>query len=354
MLGIKTLILIVVVTAFVTMVPFGVTFAQIQPDQKAAHIPSDLLATVQHDLKKDELEDTNSCLEREGLSWDDILRAGRFDHNAPRQVWLVEGLGPCLAGNANGLTLLYIRAGSGWRKILDDITQSLALCSQAVPPCPVRRRSEPISAGTRGWPDLALWHHGSASEGEQRVYRFNGNVYKEIACNHVNYQSPDGNRYSQPRSTPCDFPSDFVAMLQNDLEHKKYLQHMKSCLEEEQKRLPAKANVRIWWFDLNQYDLNRPQQGLVVQPLHPCPGKIDGEMFLYIRAGESWRPILHSRGNSLVVDRQSDPWCPVPSASPGRSSSTQGRPDLIIGQNISPTDRRNICFRFDGKVYKEI
>ena len=31
----------------------------------------------------------------------------------------MEGLGPCLAGNANGLKLLYIRADKGWRKNLD-------------------------------------------------------------------------------------------------------------------------------------------------------------------------------------------------------------------------------------------
>jgi hypothetical protein len=354
MLRIKTLILIVVVTTIATTVPFGMTFARTQPNQKAAHIPSDLLATVQHDLKRDELEDTNSCLAREDLSWDDILRATRFDRNTPRQVWVVEGLGPCLAGNANGLTLLYIRARNGWRKILDDVTQSLAVCSQAVPPCPAPPQSEPRSASSHGWPDLALWHHGSASEGEQHVYRFNGTAYKEIACNRVIYQGPDGERYSQPRSTPCDVPPDLVAMVQNDLEHAKYSQHMKSCLEGEEKPVSAKASVRIWWFDLNQYNLNRPEQGLVVQPLHPCPGKIDGEMFLFIRAGKSWRPILHATGDSLVVDRQSDPRCPVPSASRGRSNNTQRWPALVIGQNISSTERRNVCFQFNGNVYKEM
>jgi hypothetical protein len=95
-------------------------------------------------------------------------------------------------------------------------------------------------------------------------------------------------------------------MLQNDLEHKAYLQHLKACLEQEEKRTPLEKNVRIWWFDLNQYDLDRPYQGLVVQPLHPCPSGSDSEMFLYIRAGKSWRPILHTRSDSLMVDRPRD------------------------------------------------
>jgi hypothetical protein len=353
-LRIKTLILIVVVTTIADTVPFGMAFARTQPDQKAAHIPSDLLAAVQHDFKRDELQEANSCLEREGLSWDGILRATRFDRNAPRQVWLVEGLGPCLAGNANGVKLLYIRARNGWRKILDDFGQSLMVCSQAVPPCPTPYRSEPRTAGSRGWPDLALWHHGSANEGEETVYRFDGDVYKEIACYDVKYQSPDGKPYSKPRSTPCNVPPRFLAMLQIDLEHKKYLEHLKSCPEAEENNLPSNENVRIWWFDLNQYNLNWPEQGLVVQPSHPCPGKIDGEMFLFIRTGKSWRAILHTTGDTLVVDKQSDPWCPVPSASRGRSNSTQGWPDLIIAQNISPTERRNVCFRFDGNVYQEM
>jgi hypothetical protein len=292
-----------------------------------------------------------SLLEREGLSWNDILRARRFDLDRPRRGWLLEGLGPCLAGNANDLKLLYIRVDDGWRKILDEFGQSLIACAQAVPPCPVPSRSSRRSSSTHGWPDLALWQHGSASEGDQRVYQFNGNVYEEIACNHVNYQSLGGSSYSNPRFTPCDIPSDFLAMLQNDLEQKTYLQHLKACLEE--KGTPFEANVRIWWFDLNQYDLDRPHQGLVVQPLHPCPGGNDEEMFLYIRGDKSWRPILHTRSDSLIVDRPLDPWCPAASGSPRRSSSTHGWPDLIIGRNISATERQTVCLRFDGHVYKE-
>jgi hypothetical protein len=129
------------VTMIAVTVPLDVTFGQTTPKQEAAKIPSDLLALLQNNLKEDELEETKSCLEREGLSWGEILRATRFDLDRPRRGWLLEGLGPCLVGNANDLKLLYIRADDGWRKILDEFGQSLVLCAQAVPPCPVPSRS---------------------------------------------------------------------------------------------------------------------------------------------------------------------------------------------------------------------
>jgi hypothetical protein len=89
-----------------------------------------------------------------------------------------------------------------------------------------------------------------------------------------------------------------------------------------------------------------------VQALYPCPGGHDGEMFLCIPAGKSWRPMLHSRGDSLTVCRRADPWCPVKSESPHRSSSTHGWPDLALGRNLSPTARRVVGLKFDGNVYR--
>jgi hypothetical protein len=347
----KTLITTVMVTIFAATVPFDVALGQTEPDQKASDVRAGLLARFQENIPRDDLEYVKSCLEQEGLSWNDTARVTRLDFGRSRQAWLVEGLGPCLAGNANGLMHLYIRVGDGWREILDDVAQSLEVCAEAVPPC---RAPKPRPPGTHDWPDVALWHHGSASEGEQHVYRFNGNVYREVFCNHVNYQSPEGKRYSQPRSIPCDVPFDFVAALQNDLEYKTYLRHIKPCVEAENEGLAVKANVRVWWFDLNQLDLTRPHEALVLQPSQPCAGENDGEMFLYIRAGKSWRPILHTRGDSLMVDRQSDPWCPPQKAFPNRSSATQHWPDLIIGRNTSATERHTLCFRFDGNGYNEI
>jgi hypothetical protein len=142
MLGMRTLRPTSVLTMIAALVPFDAMFGQTEPNQKVAEIPSGLLATLQHDLQKDELEEAKSCLEREGLSWNEIVRVTRFDLNRPQQAWLVEGLGPCLAGNANGLKLLYIRADNGWREILDDSGQSLDVCGQAVPPCRIPSGSE--------------------------------------------------------------------------------------------------------------------------------------------------------------------------------------------------------------------
>jgi hypothetical protein len=76
---------------------------------------------------------------------------------------------PRLGGNDNGELFLYIRAGNDWRKILHTSGQSLVVCAQAVPPCPLPKGSERSSTVTHGWPHLALWRHGSAWEGIQLV-----------------------------------------------------------------------------------------------------------------------------------------------------------------------------------------
>jgi hypothetical protein len=108
MLGMRTLILTAVVTMIAATIRCDVRAdgAESKAPKEAgeglgaAEIPSDLLAALQHDLKEDELEDVKSCLERHDLSWNEILRVTRLDLNRSRQAWLVEGLGPCLAGNA--------------------------------------------------------------------------------------------------------------------------------------------------------------------------------------------------------------------------------------------------------------
>ena len=107
---IKTLMLAVVVGMLAATVPYGVTLAQTERNQKAGQIPHDLLAALQNDLK-DDLEETKSCLEQNGLSWNESLDVERFDLNRTRHGWLVQGLGRCLAGNANGPIFLYIRDG---------------------------------------------------------------------------------------------------------------------------------------------------------------------------------------------------------------------------------------------------
>jgi len=226
----KILVLAAVVTMITATVPLEVAFGQTKPAQKAHEVPPDLLATLQKDLRAD--KGYQKCLETEPDSppLEEQVVVDRLDLNRPQQpALLLRGGMPCLGGNDNGELFLYIRAGIDWRTILHSWGQGVMVCPDAVLPCPVPSRFSRRLIDTHGWPDLAVWQHGSATEGDQREYRFNGEVYKEVACNHVNYQSLGGKTYSRPRSTPCDIPSDFLAMLQNDLEHKTYLQHLRAC-----------------------------------------------------------------------------------------------------------------------------
>jgi hypothetical protein len=193
-----------VVVAVITVTwPFGATLGQTRRHQQAADIPPGLLAALQNDLKND-LEETKSCLDREGLSWDQGVRVTKFNLNRPRQAWFVGGLGPCLAGNANAPIFLYLRDGQDWRNIFYDVGQSLEVCGRAHLSCAISRRTVRRSSRAQGWPDLSLYRHGSAFGGDQLVYRFDGNAYKAVACKMVDYaNSASGKRYSKPRYRAC-------------------------------------------------------------------------------------------------------------------------------------------------------
>jgi hypothetical protein len=169
---------------------------------KTADIPSDLLATLKSDLKED-LAETKSCLEREGLTWNEGLDAEPLDLDRTRHALLVQGIGRCLAGNANSPVFLYISAGNGWRRLFYNIGQSLQICTKAYPPCPAVKGPKRKSAIKPGWPDLAIWRHGSAWEGDQLVYRFDGNIYKMVCCTHVQHRNPNVQSGSQPRYSSC-------------------------------------------------------------------------------------------------------------------------------------------------------
>ena len=112
----NTLLLVV----FITTLAGSVTLAATERKQKKADIPSDLLATLKSDLKED-LAETKSCLEREGLTWNEGLDAEPLDLDRMRHALLVQGIGRCLEGNANSPVFLYIRAGNGWRRLFYNI-----------------------------------------------------------------------------------------------------------------------------------------------------------------------------------------------------------------------------------------
>jgi hypothetical protein len=113
-----------------------------------------------------------------------------------------------LAVIQNGELLVYIRAGEGWRKLLQASGQSPAVCAEAHPPCPVPSRSERGSTNTHGLPDLALWRHIFTN---RIVYRFDGKVYKAIGCYDVMYTNllSGAKIASELRYTPC--PSNWTA-----------------------------------------------------------------------------------------------------------------------------------------------
>src|SRR6516162_4387742 len=80
--------------------------------------------------------------------------------------------------------MLYVRAGEGWRRILDASGTWLQVCAGADPPCPVRIRPQRRSTGAHGWPDLGLRMKPPPS-----IVRlqFDGKVYNAVGGCEVRY-----------------------------------------------------------------------------------------------------------------------------------------------------------------------
>jgi uncharacterized protein len=146
-------------------------------------VPPDLVATLQKDLDDPDFcpeQRFKECVRATWLDLScDVMIHGR-QVRIKRPALLVEELSP----STNWEHLLYIRAGNGWREIFDDIGQSL----------------DP-SCGTHGWADLEVSGHGAGVD-EQKVYQFDGNVYRETACEYVDPGNPATGKKSH--SEPCD------------------------------------------------------------------------------------------------------------------------------------------------------
>lgn len=63
---------------------------------------------------------------------------------------------------------------------------------------------------TKVFRDLVLMRHGSAFDSEARLFRFDGNEYREASCYDVVWEDPTGNGQSKiadfPNMTPCGTP----------------------------------------------------------------------------------------------------------------------------------------------------
>jgi len=169
-------------------------------------IPPDLIATLQSDLTQDKDYDKlyKSCFEEPGTPpLEEHVIAWRLDFNRPQQIALALRGRNCLGGNDNGELYLYIRAGNGWRKLLHTWGQSLYVCTREVLRCRLRGEFERKSTSRYGWPDLAVWRHNSAHDGDQLVFQFDGKLYEAVTCHRVSYQNPHGKPNSKPTYSPC-------------------------------------------------------------------------------------------------------------------------------------------------------
>ena len=319
-----------------------------EPAQNLAGVPPSLLAALQKDFSQAGKLEDRSCAAQ---PLTERLYARRFDLDRSQEGWLMEGLPPCLSGGDNGEKFLYISVGASWRKIPEGLGQTLAVCAQAVPPCPIKKGSQTSPAGTQGWPDVALWVSPTATANAQLVYRFNGNVYKPIACNHVYYENP--NTRSKPRYSRCErrweaqktaeIPSSLLAMLKDEVKS-----FGSECL-------PLEDHHAI-----SRFDLNRPLEAWLVEGIDGClRGNDNGEISLYIRADKGWRLIFSDVAQSLEVCGDTSPnrvniTCTVPRASKPASRDTRGWPDLAAFHHGSATEGDQVVYRFDGNVYEAV
>jgi hypothetical protein len=342
---VKTLVVAVVAVIAAVLASVAVP-GQTGPDQ----IPAGLLSALQSDA---DLKDLSWGSGPECLTVKKLVRASPFPLGQRQHVWLVEGRFPCLAGNDMWPMFLYIRTGTRWRKILYiDSGNSLNVCPHPdFPLCPVPGDTERRSARSQGWPDLVLTDKGGTPD--ETVYRFDGKMYKPVACRLLMDGtltigcSPD---LDVAPGTRAEIPSSLLDTLQNDLTQFRkrarnysmddaYLDS-RSCLER-----PLKEKIRAGWLNLD-----RRQRALLVEGGWPClAGTNNGALLLYVPIGTGWRKIFAGLGQTLAVCAQVDPPCPVASGRERRSGGARDWPDLSLWQRAFT---RRLILRFDGNAYK--
>jgi hypothetical protein len=150
-------------------------------------LPSDLLKRVKDDLDYPGVQD---CITGSGEVFEQMIRTERLNLAARTQALLVEGLGPCFAGANNGQLLIYIRFGDQWRNVFDESGSQI----------------ETLSSRTLRFQDIARWQHDSAFASVRYTYHFDGNSYRVVGCDSVQFSDWEtGNKYPAPRFDSCSW-----------------------------------------------------------------------------------------------------------------------------------------------------
>jgi len=85
-------------------------------------------------------------------------------------------------------SILVLRPAQGrYRVVLDGIGQTYTI----------------KQARTKGFRNVELSMHGSATESTIKAYKFNGSKYLRASCYNVIFAASDGTELDRPRTTPC-------------------------------------------------------------------------------------------------------------------------------------------------------
>lgn len=112
----------------------------------------------------------------------DTVRLGRADEN---DLVLTDRSSCSPTGNCS---ILVLRPAQGrYRVVLDGIGQTYT----------IKR------ARTKGFRNIELSMHGSATESTIKAYKFNGSRYVRAGCYNVIFAASDGTELDRPQTTPC-------------------------------------------------------------------------------------------------------------------------------------------------------
>ena len=139
-----------------------------RPGHSTATLPLTLLPHLKKDIERDfDRADLDDCLKQQNRSLEQSVQVSRQMLGPDQhEAWLVLGYGFCIAGATNGPFLLYDKLGERWRTLLSTSGERL----------------HQLKATMRGWPDLELSVHNSASSTTRYVYQFSGVRYVPISC----------------------------------------------------------------------------------------------------------------------------------------------------------------------------